>query len=150
MNKKFILLSLCVLPILGYAISEGYLAKAPVDNKSFELKLSNKEFLLLSLSSELNSINAVLPKQIDTNTVLNSISVENDTIINKHTIVDLSESQLSEELITSALIPQLVHQVCLDEQKRNFLDNDIEIVMEYFDIENVLIFKIQIGHKDCA
>lgn len=150
MNKKFILISLCVLPILGYAFSEGYWARTPKESKSFELKLTNKEFLLLTLTSELNSINAALPKQLDAHTILTRISVENETVINKHTIVDISESDLSEELITSALIPRLVHQVCLDEQKRKFLDNDIDIIMEYYDIDEVLIFKIQVVRKDCS
>jgi hypothetical protein len=89
MRKPFVLLSVSLIALLGFFYAESYYKLQPSNDNSFDLKLSAKEYLLLSLSSELERINSSLPVKIDDNTVLASVRIEGDTIINQHTIVEV-------------------------------------------------------------
>jgi hypothetical protein len=149
MRKFLILFGATAVVLLGYFVSENYRTISPSSANSFELKLTGKEYLLLSLSSELESINASLPRQIDPHTILNYVAIDGETIINNHTIIGTPVSGLTPESITQTLIPQLVRQICNDGTKREFLENDIHFSMDYYDPEQALIFKAVITGADC-
>ncbi|MBN0987203.1 hypothetical protein [Amphritea pacifica] len=147
MTKKRIFLITCVVALLGFVVFKNYTNTNSAN--SFELSLSEKEFMLLSLSSELDDINSRLPINLDQNTVLNSIAIEHNTIINSHTITNVSAGELVSSEITASLVPQLVTSVCSDKSKRKFLNNGINLSMEYFDVNNILIFQVLITPSDC-
>lgn len=149
MRKLLLLFGVAAATLLGFFVSENFRSVSPTSANSFELKLTGKEYLLLSLSSELDSINSNLPKQIDPHTILNKVSIEGDTVINNHTIIGTSVSELTPESITKTLIPRLVRQICSDETKREFLDSDIDMSMDYYDQDQVLIFKVLVTSRDC-
>jgi hypothetical protein len=148
MKKVFLVLGLFCIVALGIYKYSVNLNKTTSGNGDFELKLSAKEFKLLSLSAELMQINSNLPKQIDENTILNSVSITNDVVVNNFTIIRLPEN-FSQDLIRNEISPRLLSQICSDSLQRGFIDSDISLSMDYYDPSKELIFKLLITRKDC-
>lgn len=149
MRKFLVIFCVSAVALLGYFVIESYEDSSPSSANNFELKLSGKEYLLLSLASELESINNSLPRQLDPHTKLERLAIEDDTIISIHTITGTSANGLTSESITQTLIPQLVRQICNDVTKLDFLANDINFSMDYYDTEQELIFKALVSRADC-
>ena len=149
MRKFLVIIGTLSVALFGYFVSESNQDISSSSANSFELKLTGKEYLLLSLTSELESINASLPRQLDPHTKLEKLAIEGDTIINFHTIIGTPGSGLTPESITQIFIPQLVRQICNDKTKRDFLENNINFSMDYYDSDQELIFKTLISREDC-
>lgn len=149
MNKRLALVSACLLAFLGFVALENLTNTNSGKISKFDLKLSNKEFLLLSLASELGNVNSSLPQQLDQNTLLNSVTIEDEVIVNKHTLKNIAEAELTLEHIKSSIIPSLIHGICIDEAKRELLKNAINISMEYYDVDQTLIFSTLITVQEC-
>jgi hypothetical protein len=148
MKKLFLVLGLISIATFGVYEYSVNLSKTTPENGDFELKLSAKEFKLLSLSAELVQINSNLPKQIDKNTTLNSVSIIDEVVVNNFTIINLPEN-LSLDTIKSEISPGLLSQICSDSLQRDFIDSDISLSMDYYDSSKELIFKLLITKKDC-
>lgn len=149
MKKNLLVLSACILALLGFVVSEGYQRVGLSSANSFDLKITAKQYLLQTLSSELEDINVRLPRQIDEHTSLTSVAIEGDMIVNSYTIKSTSLIVLTPEFIVSNLIPQLVYEVCNDQTKREFLENDVAFSMDYYDSDQMLIFKALITRAEC-
>jgi hypothetical protein len=148
MKKEFLTLGLFSILALGIYELNANSIESPSANSGDEPKLSDKEFKLLSLSSELFQINSNLPKKIDENTILNSVSIANNVIVRNHTIIKLPKN-FSKDLITREITPRLLSQVCSDRLQRELIDSDINLSMDYYDSNKELIFKLLITSNDC-
>jgi hypothetical protein len=149
MKKQLAFVSACLIALLGFVLMENLSSTSSGSASQFDIKLSNKEFLLLSLTSELENINANLPQQLDPNTLLNSVTIEDEVIVNTHVLTNIAEAELTLDQIKQVIIPNLIHGVCSDVAKRELLNNSINISMEYYDVDRVLIFKTLITQNDC-
>ena len=149
MNKKLAFVGACLIALLGFAILANLSKTNSGSASQFDLKLSKKEFLLLSLASELENINASLPQQLDPNTLLNRVTIEDEVIVNKHVLKNIANAGLTLDQIKKVIIPNLIRGVCSDVAKRELLKNSINISMEYYDVDQELIFKTLITQKEC-
>ena len=146
MQKIILTLGTFIASIAAIFYWEYRLSKA---ENEFELEISKKDYFLLTLSSEIDNINANLPIQLDQNTFLNSVAIEKDTIIFNHSIKNTTTTPLTYDFINNNLVSRLTHQVCFDDTKNIFLRHGVSISMEYFDPYQVLIFKFVVTSLDC-
>jgi len=145
-SKKILAIGAFIASVVAIFYWGHHLTKS---ENEFQLKISKKDYFLLTLSSEIDNINANLPIQLDQNTVLNSVSIKKDTIIFNHSIKSTAITPLTSAFINNNLVSRLTHQVCFDETKNIFLQHGVSISMDYFDPYQVLIFKFVVTSLDC-
>lgn len=145
--KKIILISFTILLALaGIAFFSPASVREP---SSVEFSTTKKQILLSTLSSELKSINGGLPRRIDENTTLYSVSIENQKVLSKYRLENESDKRLDSEAIKSVIAPRIVQSVCSNQSQMALLDADIAIIMKYYDANENLVFDVEVNAANC-
>ncbi|MEW8044039.1 MAG: hypothetical protein G8D28_06950 [gamma proteobacterium symbiont of Phacoides pectinatus] len=76
MKKKTVLFL-----VIAFGVFVLYLAKPEQNTNQVEFSLTPKELLLATLQSEISDLNKRLPLDLDVNTTLISIAIENEKIV---------------------------------------------------------------------
>ena len=146
--KKFIIIVSAVLLVpVGINIFSKFAEK---EHSFVEFSATKKDILLSTLSGELDSINSVLPKRADENTTLLSVSIENQKIISKYRLENGAEKRIDSNNIKLIIMPRIVENVCANQSQRALMDADIAIIMKYWDVNDKLIFDVEINAANCT
>ncbi len=145
--KKIILISSAILLVIaGITVFSPASVREP---STVKFSTTKKQILLSTLSSELKSINSTLPRRIDENTTLYSISIESQKVISKYRLENNSGNRLDPEAIKSVITPRIVQGVCSNQSQMALLDAEIEIIMKYYDGNGNLVFDVEVNVANC-
>lgn len=139
----FGLIILCIIIFFGlfYFIQNNGLTGVYVEK--------NSNPLLSELMLEIEALNLTLPQKIDEDTVLVSMSVINGNLVKKFKLPNHVNSAVSLDTINSQIIPHVENNTCGDAQQKVLVDNNIPILMKYFDLNDEFIFEAFIDKRKC-
>ncbi len=146
MNIKFFKISGLIF-VIFLASVYSYITFFP--EQTAQSNLSNKEVLLTNFKNELKDINQQLPKDIDSFTTLTSVDLEKDLIINRHTIKQALNSEISTEELYNKIKEHLINTSCNNGAYLLFFENDIKLKMSYLDTNNKQLFEITLDQTSC-
>ncbi len=111
-----------------------------------EPKVISVEQKLLDVA---NTVNKTLPKMIDAETKLDSVSASGYELQYRYTLVNYNAVDLDTELLTLNMRPNLVKSTCSTKATLNFLNKNVLIQYSYFDKLGVHVTSININKLDC-
>jgi hypothetical protein len=145
MKKKTVLFL-----VIAFGVFALYLAKPEQNTNQVEFSLTPKELLLATLQSEISDLNKRLPLDLDVNTTLISIAIENEKIVSTHQLKDNVLGKVDANVIKNLILPRIISNTCNAEDKKTFINSGINIVLEYLDANKNVLFDVEITEKTCS
>lgn len=140
--------------VLGIVLST-LLSAGPFDSEmgikaGDDLPVKRAKFLS-HLKSKLSKMNMAYPKRIDELTLLDSISIEGETVVYKHTVTDPLMNKLTQEQI------QLFKRGQESGFKKHYCGNgftvmrdlNVKVVQEYYSSKKKFLAKVSADFNDC-
>lgn len=134
--------------LLGVIFVYGIKSEKETDH--IEISLSTKELLLATLENELVDLNRKLPLQLDENTTLISIDIEKEKIVSTHLIKEHLSGKVSPDVVKNLLLPRIIANTCNAEDKKLFINAGVNIILEYLDSNNRILFDVEISSDTCS
>jgi len=90
-----------------------------------------------------------LPRQIDEDTLFNSVTAQPSRLVYTYRLTRYSAAQLDHDKVAAALKPQLVTKSCQTVEVRRLLDAGVTLSHEYGDKDGAPVAKVEIAKVDC-
>lgn len=129
-----VLIGLGVTALLGFGFASG----ARPDRTSVEF-----------LSKVAAVASKSLPRQLDEETLFNSVTAQPARLVYSYRLVRYTAAQLDRDKVVAALKPQLVTKVCQQVEVRRLLDAGVTLSHEYADKDGAPVAKVEIVKVDC-
>jgi hypothetical protein len=116
-------------------------------SKFFNSTPTDKTQLLMAAASE---INAGLPMNVDSETVLISTAGSSNSFTYNYELISHQKSEMDVEQFRGIMIPIITNSVCTNSGMQSFRDLEIVVSYRYFDGERLEITTIDIDTTQCA
>ena len=131
--------------LIGFSVIGAVFATVEANRSATQASLTIEE----TLEQAAQDINKRLPKRLDEITVLDSASVLNRQMVYHYTIEGYTSADISQELLTSTIKPDIVTKYCTGADTAWYRDNDIPLCHVYGGDGDDLIGGFTVSNEDC-
>jgi len=103
----------------------------------------------IDLKAKIRLINQDLPMKIDEETVFYNVSLKNNNIYFRYTLINYSIEKIDLDSFRTIQMSNLKSGVCESEKLNNFLKEDYQLIYSYRDMNGTPILEFPVKLKDC-